>query len=292
VSWTDFRDDPFGSRSNQYLARSVDGGATWAANQRVSSVTSNWTTVQSNLAPNLGDYSHLWADDRFVHPVWADGRDGSPDVYTARVDVRHTVVQCASDTTVTPGTTVDLSWLVRNDNTMFGNDYAWTLLNERGWTMPSPGALAIPAGATASLPITLSVPDSAAPGINAVTLEVRNARNTLVRACVVLLTVPQGQVSVGNGPLAFALKRSVPNPARGMARIGFTLPQAGRVTLHVFGLHGERVRTLVDGERPAGAHSVAWDGRDDRGRVVGPGTYFYRLEGLGRSATQRLVWIR
>jgi len=30
----------------------------------------------------------------------------------------------------------------------------------------------------------------------------------------------------------------------------------------------------MDGWRSAGSHEVAWDGRDDRGREVGPGVYF------------------
>jgi flagellar hook assembly protein FlgD len=63
------------------------------------------------------------------------------------------------------------------------------------------------------------------------------------------------------------------------------------VSLAIYGLRGERIRTLIDGERAAGAHSIVWDGRDDRGRAVGAGAYFYRLEGLGRSVSRRLVWM-
>jgi len=34
-----------------------------------------------------------------------------------------------------------------------------------------------------------------------------------------------------------------------------------------------------------------WDGRNDRGHVVGPGAYFYRLEAFGRSLTRRMVFM-
>jgi hypothetical protein len=99
-------------------------------------------------------------------------------------------------------------------------------------------------------------------------------------------------VAVGAEPLAFALHQSVPNPARGGAIIGFALPRSGDVELALFGLRGERVRTLVSGMLPAGRRSVAWDGRDDHGRPVPSGVYFYRLVAGDRQAGRKLVLVR
>ena len=81
-------------------------------------------------------------------------------------------------------------------------------------------------------------------------------------------------------------------PARGSARIAFSLPNPGRVKLSVYDLAGARVRTLLDGERSSGAQSVLWDGRDSGGTPVRAGAYFIRLEFAGRSLTQRLVMTR
>lgn len=92
--------------------------------------------------------------------------------------------------------------------------------------------------------------------------------------------------------LTFDLGATVPNPASNLTRIPFTLAKAGPVRLGIYGLRGERVRTLVDGDRPAGLNAVNWDGRDDHGRAVGAGAYFCRLEGFGQARLRPLVWLR
>ena len=49
------------------------------------------------------------------------------------------------------------------------------------------------------------------------------------------------------------------------------------VTIDVFNVWGQRVRTLVNGAVAPGVHDVVWDSRDDNGNTVGSGVYFYRL---------------
>jgi hypothetical protein len=92
--------------------------------------------------------------------------------------------------------------------------------------------------------------------------------------------------------VAFDLGANVPNPAVGLTQIPFTLAKAGLVRLRIYGLGGERVRTLVDGYRTTGRNAVTWDGRDDHGRAVDAGAYFCRLEGFGQARMRRLVWLR
>jgi flagellar hook capping protein FlgD len=289
--WFDFRDDPFGSRAHQVLVRSEDGGATWSGAHRLTGVLSNWTTAASNLAPNMGDYQHVWSGGQWLHPVWADARDGTPDVYAARLDLTHSIALCAADAGAAPGTSVTLRWELHNPNALFANTYRATLADQRGWPLPGPVTVGIAALADGPVDFAIQVPDTAAAGINALTLTVSDASGGVLRGCTSRLTVV-GPVAVGDRTPSFALGPSIPNPARGQARIGLTLPRAGRCTLRIYGLRGERVRTLVDAELGAGAHTVAWDGRDDRGRAVGSGTFFYRLEAGGQSATRRLVWVR
>jgi len=49
------------------------------------------------------------------------------------------------------------------------------------------------------------------------------------------------------------------------------------------------VRTLVDGKQTAGSHAAIWNGRDDAGKRVSSGVYFYRLQANGLEMTQKLV---
>lgn len=95
----------------------------------------------------------------------------------------------------------------------------------------------------------------------------------------------------GSGPrLVFA--PAAPNPSSGAMMLRFTLPRAGEVKLVVLDVAGRRVRTLANGTLGAGAHELAWDGRDEGGGLAPAGLYWARLESQGEHATQRLVRVR
>lgn len=79
-------------------------------------------------------------------------------------------------------------------------------------------------------------------------------------------------------PSAYLLARNVPNPFNPRTTIEFALPRAEAVRLTIHGIDGRLVRVLVDEVRPAGRHTVAWDGRDGAGRGVATGSYFYTLD--------------
>ncbi len=68
------------------------------------------------------------------------------------------------------------------------------------------------------------------------------------------------------------------NPFNPSTTISYFLPQRSQVRLQVFNLLGQPVRTLAEGEQAAGAHSITWDGTDDKGKILSSGIYFYRLQ--------------
>ena len=82
-------------------------------------------------------------------------------------------------------------------------------------------------------------------------------------------------------PTDFALGQNYPNPFNPSTVIPYQLPAAGHVRLDVFNVLGQRLATLVDAERSAGAHTAQWDGTDAAGRAVGAGVYIYRLSSGG-----------
>ena len=94
-------------------------------------------------------------------------------------------------------------------------------------------------------------------------------------------------------PQAFALEGNAPNPFRETTRIGFSLAEPAEVTLEVFDLLGRKVTTLVRGEQlSASTYSVAWDGRDEAGRAVESGVYFYRIKAGSFEAARRMTVVR
>jgi hypothetical protein len=85
---------------------------------------------------------------------------------------------------------------------------------------------------------------------------------------------------------------ATPNPFNPATALRYALPTAGSARLAVYDVAGRRVRTLLEGSLPAGAGEATWDGRDDSGRGLAPGTYFARLELAGTGRTVRLSLVR
>ena len=92
-------------------------------------------------------------------------------------------------------------------------------------------------------------------------------------------------------PTDFALGQNYPNPFNPSTIIPYQLPVAGHVRLEVFNLLGQRLATLVDAERSAGAYTVQWNGTDAAGRAMGAGVYIYRLSSGGQTVSRRMVLV-
>jgi len=90
-------------------------------------------------------------------------------------------------------------------------------------------------------------------------------------------------------PRRVALYANVPNPFNPSTRIAFELPASGRAVLDVFDVKGRRVQRALDAELAAGPHTVVWNGRDERGRALPSGVYFYRLQALDTTLVRKMV---
>lgn len=93
-------------------------------------------------------------------------------------------------------------------------------------------------------------------------------------------------------PQGFHLAQNYPNPFNPATMIQYELPHASQVNLAIYNLLGERVRTLVDAQEPAGMKQVTWDGRDEHGERVSSGVYLYRLEAGEFKMTKRLLLMK
>jgi hypothetical protein len=100
-------------------------------------------------------------------------------------------------------------------------------------------------------------------------------------------------VTTAQPSIKFRLRAARPSPFTDSTVLQLDVPpNTGHVTLAVYNVRGQLVRTLVDRALPPGCREFVWDGMDDTGRPVSAGTYFARCESDAGSDTRKLVLMR
>ena len=74
-----------------------------------------------------------------------------------------------------------------------------------------------------------------------------------------------------------------PNPFNPETKIVFDLPESGQVKLEIYNIKGQKVKTLLDCYMSPGRSEMLWKGRDDDGKRVSSGVYFYKLDVNGKT---------
>jgi hypothetical protein len=82
------------------------------------------------------------------------------------------------------------------------------------------------------------------------------------------------------------------NPVKGKTTIYYALPSDEDISLKIYNILGQEVRTLESGHKKAGPHSVTFDTRDSKGKLLPQGVYFYRLTAGDRSRTRKITLLR
>ena len=103
------------------------------------------------------------------------------------------------------------------------------------------------------------------------------------------LIIP-GEVQPGveeEAQAAFALEQNAPNPFNPTTTIGFTLAEAGNVSIDVYNVAGQKVDTLVNDFMEAGSHSVVWDAS-----VFSAGVYFYTVKSGDFTRTMKMTLLK
>ena len=110
-------------------------------------------------------------------------------------------------------------------------------------------------------------------------------------------------------PTEYSMAQNYPNPFNSTTTIHYTIPSsehraksggiavdselnALHTTLIIYNLLGQEIRTLVNEEKEPGYYIVTWDGREENGKDVTSGVYFYRLSSGRFSATKKMVLIK
>jgi len=93
-------------------------------------------------------------------------------------------------------------------------------------------------------------------------------------------------------PLRTELLGNYPNPFNPETVIQYQISEVSKVSLSIFNIKGQLIKTLVDDIEQFGEHSVVWSGKDDNNDLVNSGIYFYRLEVGSDTLTKRMVLLK
>ena len=94
-------------------------------------------------------------------------------------------------------------------------------------------------------------------------------------------------------PISYMLKQNYPNPFHSTATISYQLKEHGEVILSIYNVRGQLVKKLVHSREIVGKHSIVWDGKDEGGKKLSSGIYFYQIETPNfKSQIKKMVLIR
>lgn len=90
----------------------------------------------------------------------------------------------------------------------------------------------------------------------------------------------------------YELKQNIPNPFNPQTTIYFSIPTTEFVSLEIFNVQGQKIRTLLNGIITNGLHVVKWDGKNEFGQNVTGGLYIYRLKAGSFVQTKKMLLIK
>jgi len=93
-------------------------------------------------------------------------------------------------------------------------------------------------------------------------------------------------------PSGFVLEQNYPNPFNPSTTIAYQLAKESEVSLIVYNLAGQEVKTLVNERQSAGPQQVVWDGKDLHGNQVASGIYLYRLKTENNIQTRKMILMK
>ena len=117
--------------------------------------------------------------------------------------------------------------------------------------------------------------------------------NVVVTGGGQVLTLASAVALIDADPNTAKIYKGLFNPNKGeAAQLTSNLPAAGRVTIRVYDSLGRKVRQIFNGDREAGDHLDAWNGRNEEGSMCASGVYLIRFECPGFSVTKRVVLVK
>jgi tetratricopeptide (TPR) repeat protein len=109
------------------------------------------------------------------------------------------------------------------------------------------------------------------------------------------VSIPQATISTNKMdiPEGFSLHQNYPNPFNPETSIGYQIVSNEQISLRIYNINGQLIRTLVNENKEAGSYTVNWNGKDESSVGVPSGIYFYTLQVGGRyKATRKMILMK
>ncbi|MCF8240374.1 MAG: T9SS type A sorting domain-containing protein [Melioribacteraceae bacterium] len=90
----------------------------------------------------------------------------------------------------------------------------------------------------------------------------------------------------------YKLEQNYPNPFNPTTQINYQVPEAGFVTLKIYNMLGQEVKTLVSQNIKPGTYSVSWNGKNNYGDQVSTGVYIYRIETPKFNESRKMILLK
>ena len=111
--------------------------------------------------------------------------------------------------------------------------------------------------------------------------------------CIDDVTVTGGDINDPEVPVvATALHNNYPNPFNPETTISYSVKETGPVTIDVYNVKGQLVKSLVKGIQEPGNHTIVWNGTDNNGRSVSSGVYYYKMNAGKYSSTRKMIMMK
>ncbi len=170
------------------------------------------------------------------------------------------------------------------------SDAAFTIYRPLTWVQMAAAAGDVPEGQTDTIELTFDATGLPEGSYEATLTISSNAGDpVIVPISIEVLYDPTDSEEV---PAKLALGKNHPNPFNPKTQIAFALSQSGPAKLTVYDVRGRAIITLADGVMNAGEYSVEWNGRDEAGRQLASGLYFYKLEAENQVLTEKMLMLK
>ncbi|MCK5051739.1 MAG: T9SS type A sorting domain-containing protein, partial [Candidatus Cloacimonetes bacterium] len=111
----------------------------------------------------------------------------------------------------------------------------------------------------------------------------------------IIIEVPFNSQVVGGDDIIIAatkLNGNYPNPFNPVTTIAYSIRETGKVTLQVYNIKGQLVKTLVNDVRETGNYTVTWNSRDNSNKTVASGVYFYKMKAQNYNNTKKMILMK